>query len=49
MAPEFFEFFFSEDDGPEPEHTEVTDVWAFGMTILVRFEVIHCYVSQSQG
>lgn len=42
MAPEFFEFFFSEDDGSEPEHSELTDVWAFGMTILVRSEAIHC-------
>lgn len=45
MAPEFFEFFFSEDDGTEPEHSELTDVWAFGMTILVRSEVIHCDMS----
>ncbi len=33
QAYEFFDIF--EDDSPAPQHTQKTDIWAFGMTVYV--------------
>ncbi len=36
QAKEFFEIM--DDDAPPPTHTVKTDIWAFGMTIYVRYD-----------
>lgn len=37
--------FFRLTDGPPPEHTKMTDVWAFGMTVYVRDTTLHDLLS----